>query len=87
MICKELNENDVRKFLAVSGVLPVVLIPLRKDLFKARRLGLVVDDIDVFTGGIKGFGDEIGDIPADKHVRIKMGRINLLREIYEKNKP
>ena len=85
LICKEFNENDVCKLLAVSRVLPVVLVPLPKDLFKARRLCLIVDGVDVFTRDIKRLGDEIGNILADKHVRIKMSRVNLLRQVYEKD--
>jgi len=49
LLYKELSEDDVRKFLAVSEVPPVVFISLLKDIFKARRLGLVVDDVNVFT--------------------------------------
>jgi len=48
LLCKELSEDDVRKFLAVSGVPPVILIPFLKNLFKVRRLGLVIDDVNVF---------------------------------------
>jgi len=48
LLCRQLSKDDVCKFLAVSGVLPAILILLLKNLFKARRLGLVVDDVDVF---------------------------------------
>jgi len=49
LLCRQLSKDDVCKFLAVSGVLPAILILLLKNLFKARRLGLVVNDVDVFT--------------------------------------
>jgi len=45
LLYKELSEDDICKFLAVSGVPLVVLISLFKDLFKARRLGLVDSEL------------------------------------------
>jgi len=45
LLCKELSENDVCKFLVVSGVLLVILVLLFKNLFKTRRLGLVDSEL------------------------------------------
>jgi hypothetical protein len=49
LVEKEFNKNGVRELLAVLGAGPFIFFPLFEDLVKARRRGLIVDDLSVLA--------------------------------------
>jgi len=62
LVGKELNKNDIGQLLAVLGAGPFIFFLFLEDLVKARRRGLIADNLRVIARDLKGFGDEIGNV-------------------------
>ena len=81
LVGKELHENDVCELLAVFGAGPFIFFPFLEDFVEARRRSFVVDDLGILARDLEGFGDKIGNVFLNKHVRIQVCGIDLLGQI------
>ena len=81
LIVKQFNKNNISKLLAVFGTSPFLLFPLLENLVQLQRRHLIVDDLSVFTGNVERLCNEIRDVFTEKHIQVKMTRIDFLGKI------
>ena len=79
MICKKLDEDDVRELLLLVGGAPVVLIPLPEHLVETQRERLAVDEQSVLLRHLEGLRDEVPKRGGtDESVGVEVRGIDLL---------
>ena len=78
LISEQLDEDDVRTLLPVFRRIPLILLPLAKNLVEARRKGLVVDNLSILLCRLEGLGYEIRNVFANQSVEVEMSGVDLL---------
>jgi hypothetical protein len=81
LIGKEFDKDNIGKLLAVFGTSPFLLFPFLDNLVQLGRGSLIVDDLSVLAGNVEWLRNEVRNIFAYKHIRIKMTRIDFLGKI------
>ena len=76
----KLQAVNVSEFLVIFGTTPFVLVPLLENLVQLRR-GLIVDDLSVLAEDVEWLSNEIWNVLAHKHVRVKKARIDFRGQI------
>ena len=81
LIGKEFDKDNICKLLAVFNTSPFLLFPFLENLVQLGRGSLIVDDLSVLAGNIKWLHNEVRNVFAYKHIRVKMVRIDFLGKI------
>jgi hypothetical protein len=76
LIGKPFDKDNVGEPLTIFNASPFVLFPLFENLVQFRQGSLIVDDLSVLARDIEWLGNEIRNIFAYKHVRVKVTRID-----------
>ena len=81
MIGKEFDKDNIGKLLAVFDTSPFLLFPFLENFVRLGRGSLVVDDLSILARNVEWLRNEVRNIFADKHIWVKMGRIDFLGKI------
>ena len=74
-------DRHIGKLLVVFGTSPFLLFPLLENLVQLWRGSLIVDDLSILTGNVEWLRNEIRNIFTDKHIWVKMTRVDFLGKV------
>ena len=52
-----------------------------KDVVKTGRGGLIVNNLGVFPGNVKWFGNQVWDVLSNQHIQIEVKGVNLFSKV------